>query len=151
MRDFITKLLASGFGIGYLPIAPGTLGTLLAVPVFMYLSRDGTGTVLAAVVVISIAGIPLASRMEYLMRTTDPKPVIVDEIAGYLLAMAGSPADPVYILLGFFAFRFFDIVKPPPIRKLERTLSGGAGIMADDLLAGFYTWLTLRLIARIFL
>ncbi|MFV1956520.1 MAG: phosphatidylglycerophosphatase A [bacterium] len=151
MKDFITKLLASGFGIGYFPIASGTMGTLLAVPLFMYLARGGTVTVLAGIAVICIAGVPLASRMEYLTRTTDPKPVIVDEIAGYLLTMAGSPADPVYIVLGFFIFRFFDIAKPPPIRKLERTLSGGVGIMVDDLFAGIYSWLVLRLIERIFL
>ncbi len=151
MRDFITKLLATGFGIGYFPIASGTLGTLLAVPLFIYLVRGGTGTVLAGVAVISIVGVPLASRMESLTRTMDPKPVIIDEMAGYLLTMAGSPADPVYLVLGFFIFRFFDIVKPPPIRKLERTLSGGLGIMVDDLFAGIYSWLMLRLIERIFL
>ncbi|MEE8319992.1 MAG: phosphatidylglycerophosphatase A [bacterium] len=151
MRDFITKMLVTGFGVGYFPIASGTLGTLLAVPLFIYLARGGTGPVLAGVVVISIVGVPLASRMEYLTRTTDPKPVVIDEIAGYLLAMAGSPADPVYMVLGFFIFRFFDIVKPPPIRKLERTLSGGVGIMVDDLFAGMYSWLVLRLIERIFL
>ena len=151
MKDFFVKLLASGFGAGYSPLASGTVGTVVAVPLFLLLAPMGGWVVLAGAAAVAIIGVPLASRMEYLTGDTDPKSVVIDEIAGYLLAMAGSPADISYIVTGFLLFRFFDILKPPPVRNAENTLSSGFGIIVDDLLAGAYAWLLLRVAERFFL
>ena len=98
--------------------------------------------------VIVVLGIPAADHMERSLGTSDPGKVVIDEIAGYLLAMAGSPVAAGHIIAGFFLFRFFDIVKPPPVRQAERYLRGGLGVVADDLLAGVYAWICLRLLER---
>jgi len=151
MKDFFVRLLATGFGAGYSPVASGTVGTLVAVPLFYYLAPLGGWAVLTAAAIVAVLGVPLASRMEYLTGETDPGKVVIDEIAGYLLAMAGSPAEISYIAAGFFIFRLFDIFKPPPVRNAEKILSSGFGIIADDLLAGVYSWLLLRVVERFFL
>ena len=136
-------MLASGLGAGYSPIDPGTAGTLVAVPLFVFLCRWGTWGVLAGLLVTAAAGIPLATRMEKLTGVKDPKPVVVDEVAGFLLTMLGSAPEPRYILVGFFIFRVFDVLKPPPVRTVERSFTGGLGVVADDLMAGAYSWVCL--------
>jgi phosphatidylglycerophosphatase A len=144
----LTLVFATGFGIGYAPIASGTFGTMVAIPLFILLSRWGTPGVLAGLVVIALLGIPASDHMERSMGASDPGMIVIDEIAGYLLAMAGSPVEARYIIAGFFLFRFFDIVKPPPVRQAERYLRGGLGVVADDLLAGVYAWICLRLLEK---
>lgn len=148
MKNFLIRIFATGLGAGYSPAAPGTAGTLVAVPLFVILSKWGTTGVLTGLVVISVLGVPLASRMEELTATKDPGRIVIDEIAGYLLTMLGSPPDLFYIVAGFLLFRFFDILKPPPVRYLERTLFSGLGVMADDLMAGIYAWAALRLLEK---
>lgn len=151
MRNFLTRIFATGLGAGYSPVASGTAGTLVAIPLFVLLSNWGTMGVLIGLVIITILGVPLASRMEELTATKDPGRIVIDEIAGYLVTMLGSPPDLFYILAGFLLFRFFDILKPPPIRYLERALFSGLGVMADDLMAGVYAWGVLRLLERFFM
>ncbi|TNF48609.1 phosphatidylglycerophosphatase A [bacterium] len=147
----MTRIFATGLGAGYSPFAPGTVGTLVAIPLFVILSNWGSTGVLIGLVIITLMGIPLASRMEELTATKDPGRVVIDEIAGYLVAMLGSPPDLIHILAGFLLFRFFDILKPPPIRYLERAFFSGLGVMADDLMAGAYAWGVLRLLERFFM
>ena len=89
-------------------------------------------------------GVYAADYMEKNSGTKDPGVVVIDEISGFLLTMAGSPVNLYYLASGFVLFRFFDILKPPPVRQAERIFPGGAGIMIDDLLAGCYAWLCLR-------
>ena len=144
----LTLVFATGLGTGYAPIASGTFGTMVAIPLFILLSRWGTPGVLAGLVVIAFLGIPASDHMERSMGTSDPGRIVIDEIAGYLLAMAGSPVEARYIIAGFFLFRFFDIVKPPPVRQAERYLRGGLGVVADDLMAGVYAWICLRLLEK---
>ncbi len=151
MRNFLTRIFATGLGAGYSPVASGTAGTLVAIPLFVLLSKWGTTGVLIGLAIITILGVPLASRMEELTATKDPGRIVIDEIAGYLVTMLGSPPDLFYILAGFLLFRFFDILKPPPIRYLERALFSGLGVMADDLMAGVYAWGVLRLLERFFM
>jgi phosphatidylglycerophosphatase A len=122
------------------------VGTLFAVPVFLVLAPLGTGAVLLSLAVVTAVGFASSGLLEKDLGIQDPGPVVIDEVAGFLLTMAGSPADFRHIVAGFFLFRFFDIVKPPPVRQAERILPGGAGIMADDLLAGIYSWLGLRVL-----
>jgi phosphatidylglycerophosphatase A len=104
--------------------------------------------VLTGLVFVVILGILAASRMEELTASKDPGKVVIDEIAGYLLTMLGSPPDVLPVVAGFLLFRLFDILKPPPIKYLERALFSGLGIMADDLMAGVYAWCGLRLLER---
>jgi phosphatidylglycerophosphatase A len=127
-------------------VASGTIGTLVAIPVFILLSQWGTPGVLAGLVTVALLGIPAADHMERVSGVTDPGKVVIDEIAGYLLTMAASPVSTGHIIAGFFLFRFFDIVKPPPVRQAEKLLSGGLGVVADDLLAGVYAWISLRIL-----
>lgn len=148
MKNRLITIFASGLGAGYSPIASGTVGTVISIPIFVYLSRWGTPGVLIGLAAIVVLGIPAAGHVERSLGTGDPGRVVIDEIAGYLLAMAGSPVMAGHIIAGFFLFRFFDIVKPPPVRQAEKLFQGGLGIMADDLLAGVYTWVSLRLLER---
>jgi phosphatidylglycerophosphatase A len=151
MKDRLMTLFATGFGAGYSPIASGTVGTLVAIPIFILLSQWGTSGVLAGLVTAAVLGIPAADHMERSLGTSDPGKVVIDEIAGYLLTMAGSPVAAGHIIAGFFLFRFFDILKPPPVRQAEKLLSGGLGVVADDLLAGAYAWIFLRVLERFLL
>jgi phosphatidylglycerophosphatase A len=146
MPNRLITLFASGLGAGYFPIASGTVGTAVAVPLFVFLSQWGAAGVLAGLAVVTTLGIPAASHVERTTGATDPGRIVIDEIAGFLLAMAGSPVTVRYVIAGFVLFRLFDVVKPPPIRQAERSLKGGLGVMADDLLAGVYTWIALRLL-----
>jgi len=148
MKNRIVVIFASGLGAGYSPIASGTVGTLVAIPLFILLSQRGTPGVLAGLLITAILGIPAADHMERSLGTSDPGKVVIDEIAGFLLTMAGSPVAVLHIVAGFFLFRFFDIVKPPPVRQAERYLRGGLGVVADDLLAGAYAWIGLRLLEK---
>jgi phosphatidylglycerophosphatase A len=148
LLDRLTLVFATGLGAGYAPIASGTFGTMVAIPLFIFLSRWGTPGVLAGLLFTAVLGIPAADHMERSLGASDPGKVVIDEIAGYLLAMAGSPVAVGHIIAGFFLFRFFDIVKPPPVRQAERYLRGGLGVVADDLLAGVYAWICLRLLER---
>ncbi len=147
----VLRILATGFGAGYSPLVPGTVGTLIAVPLFLILAPFGTTAVILVLAAVTGAGFLASDHAEKYLGTRDPGPVVIDEIAGYLLTMAGSPADFMHVAAGFFLFRFFDILKPPPVRQAERFLPGGAGIMIDDLLAGCYSWLGLRVLEVIFL
>ena len=120
----------------------------MAVPLFVFLSRWGTPGVLAGLVVTVVLGVPAADHMERELSATDPGRVVIDEMAGFLVTMAGSPLTVEHLAAGFFLFRFFDIAKPPPVRQAERYLRGGLGIMADDLLAGGYAWIGLKVVER---
>jgi len=142
----LTLVFATGLGAGYSPVASGTVGTAVAIPIFILLSQWGDPAVLAGMTVIAVLGVPAAAHMERTLGVSDPGKVVIDEIAGYLLTMAGSPATAGHIIAGFFLFRFFDVVKPPPVRQAEKNLHGGLGVVVDDLLAGAYAWIVLRLL-----
>jgi len=135
--------LATGAGVGYLPGAPGTYGTLLAVAIYYFLPKSPVKYLLFLIGAILI-GIFTASQAERHFQKTDPSQVIIDEMAGFWLTMWAQPATWLNVILGFILFRFFDIVKPFPLRHIER-IKGGMGIMLDDLLAGVYSLILLKL------
>ena len=140
----VATWLATGFGSGFSPVAPGTAGTLVAVPL-AYLLPAGfpaQGLVVALVVALAIWSAGVAAPGFGLK---DPGQIVVDEIAGYLVTVAFLPAGWVTLAVGFVLFRLFDIAKPPPCRWAE-TLPGGLGIVADDLLAGLYANLVIRIL-----
>ena len=140
--------LATGLGSGFSPVAPGTAGTLVAVPPAFLLTAllPNRPLVQAAVVGLTIAlAIWSAGVAAPGFGRKDPSQIVVDEIAGYFVAVAFLPAGWVTLAAAFALFRLFDITKPPPCRWAEG-LPGGLGIVADDLIAGLYANLVLRIL-----
>lgn len=135
--------LATCLGVGYAPVAPGTFGSLagLALWALMPVSIQGQAT---GIVLSFGAGAWAGSAAERHFRTTDPAPVVIDELMGMLVTLFMNPVGWGGALLGFLWFRLFDIVKPYPANRLER-LPGGIGIMADDFVAAVYANLALRI------
>ena len=147
--DYLALAIAT-CGVGYLPVAPGTFGSLVGVGVFFLLMRITPAglfvpQLVLSIVVITFAGIWAATRTEEITGRKDPGKVVVDEVAGQLIALFPLTlfsVGPWAVIVSFILFRFFDIVKPYPAGKLEG-LKGGAGIMCDDLVAGAYAAVTL--------
>ncbi|NKB58682.1 MAG: phosphatidylglycerophosphatase A [Alphaproteobacteria bacterium] len=141
--------MATWFGIGHLPKAPGTWGSLAALPFAWALSIWGGPLILAAAAVIVFAlGVWAAERLERAGGDKDPGHVVIDEVAGQWLTLAAVPADPILYGLGFVLFRVMDITKPWPANWLDRNISGGLGVMLDDIAAGAYAGIALYLIAE---
>ena len=136
-------LLAFGLGSGLSPKAPGTAGSLLAVALFPPLALLSLPGYLFVVALTAIGGIWICGRAARKLGVHDHGGIVLDEITGVWLALATFPPSWPWLVGGFLLFRFFDIVKPWPIRWLDRHVSGGFGIMVDDLLAGVFTWLVL--------
>ena len=136
--------LASAGYLGFAPIAPGTVGSAAALPAWALLRW--TGTLWAepiAILVLFVAGVWSARVAERELGLEDPGPVVIDEVVGMLVTLLWLPLTWPVALVGFFAFRVFDIVKPFPIRALEK-LPGGWGVMMDDVMAGVYALVVLR-------
>jgi len=133
----IARLVATAGGAGYSPIAPGTCGTIVAVPLTWALADVPLFAYVGIVVGVTLAAIVAASRADLAWGTHDSGRIVIDEVAGYLTTMALVPRDAPWVLaVGFVVFRFFDIVKPPPVRWLDENLPGGAGVVLDDVAAG---------------
>jgi len=139
----IALILSTWFGIGLAPVASGTFGTLAAVPLVLLFNYLGEWYGAFALVVVIVVAIRASDRTQDLLGRTDPSEVVIDEVAGFLVTMLLLPISLVNVGLGFALFRFFDIVKPWPVRQSER-LKGGFGIVVDDLSAGVYAHLCLR-------
>jgi phosphatidylglycerophosphatase A len=145
----IPLVLATFFGAGYSPVAPGTAGSLAAIPLVLLI--DVAAPLWAELAIIALlcgVGVWSASAAERLLRCDDPGPVVIDEVAGMLVTMVAVPLSGPSLLAGFLAFRVMDIVKPYPAGRLER-LGGGLGIMADDVAAGLYANLVLQVLVRV--
>jgi phosphatidylglycerophosphatase A len=140
----LARLIATGFYTGYAPVASGTFGTLpgvvIAVAMAAYLAPAAYTATLAVIIVVCVWA---ADRHAAELEIKDPSVIVSDEVAGMLVAIAYLPITPLTVLAAFLLFRFFDILKPPPIRQAE-ALPGGIGICADDLLAGLVSNLLLR-------
>ncbi|MEW5823093.1 MAG: phosphatidylglycerophosphatase A [Pseudomonadota bacterium] len=138
--------LAFGFGAGLLRPAPGTWGTLVAVPLAYALSYLPLGGYLLVTALVVLSGIWLCGESSRRLGVHDHGGIVWDEIAGYLITVAGLAQDPLWLALGFVFFRLFDILKPWPISWVDRQVGGGLGIMLDDLLAGGLAGLCLWLV-----
>lgn len=136
--------LGFGFGAGLSPIAPGTFGTLAALPFYGLLASLSPPFYLAAVAGLFVAGILICQRSEERIQVSDHSGIVWDEIVGYLITMTAVPFSWPALAAGFALFRLFDILKPWPIRHLDRRLHGGFGIMLDDALAGLFAALCLH-------
>ncbi|MCW8127650.1 phosphatidylglycerophosphatase A [Microbulbifer halophilus] len=142
-----TMLLAFGFGSGLSPKAPGTFGTLAAIP-FWWLMQGLTPAVyLGIVIVAALVGCYLCGAASKKLGVHDHGGIVWDEMVGYWLTMFMAPAGWGWALYGFVLFRLFDIAKPQPIGWVDRRLHGGVGIMLDDIMAAGYAALLLQLTA----
>jgi phosphatidylglycerophosphatase A len=136
-------LLAFGFGSGAMPFAPGTFGTLVAIPIYLLFAPLPLLSYLATLLTAFVAGVWLCERTSRDLGVHDHGGIVWDEIVGYLLTMTLAPPGWWWLLIGFVLFRVFDILKPWPIRTIDRRVQGGFGIMLDDVLAGVYAWLVM--------
>ncbi len=146
--DKFCRLVSSVFYIGYLPVAPGSMGSFAALFLYYFL-KDNPLLMGIAIVICLLLGFLTAGRAEDLFGGKDASEIIIDEFTGMLVALYLLPATMGYVVSAFLLFRFFDIVKPNPINRLEK-LEGGLGVMSDDLLAGVYTNLILQAFRLIF-
>ena len=128
--------IALGFGSGLFPRAPGTAGTLVAIPLYLLCMSFPQWLYFTVLLLAFLVGVYLCGRTADALGVHDHPGIVWDEVVGYGLTMAWAPVGWVWVLLGFVVFRLFDILKPWPIRVLDRRLGGGLGIMLDDVLAG---------------
>lgn len=135
--------LATGLGSGYSPVAPGTAGTVVAVPLAALMLTAAAGVQLAILAAAALVAVWSAGVAVARTGIKDPSTVVIDEVAGYLVAVALLPTGWPTLAAGFVLFRFFDITKPPPCRQAE-ALPGGLGVVADDLVAGLMANMVLR-------
>jgi phosphatidylglycerophosphatase A len=135
----LARWLATAGGLGYSPFAPGTV-TCVPVALAVWWLQPGDATLLAATAVVSAIGVWAAGQEERRAGEKDPRAIVIDEVAGMLLACCGNPRTMPWVLGLFLAFRAFDVLKPLGINRLQ-DLPGGVGVVADDLLAGLYAGL----------
>jgi len=129
-------LLATGFGSGLLPKAPGTFGTLAAIPLYVMISGFGMATYWVTFMSLFFIGLLICKKATELLKVDDHPSIVWDEIVGYLITMYSLPQNWTLIIAGFILFRMFDILKPWPIKMIDKTVKGGLGIMLDDVIAG---------------
>lgn len=137
--------IATCGGIGHLPVAPGTWASLAALPAGWLLARyGGDGALLCAIMIVFGVGIWSGDRYARDRGVADPSVVVIDEVAGQWIALLGVPVHLGAYIAAFVLFRFFDIVKPWPVRWIDRHVKGGFGIMADDAVAGLFALMVLQ-------
>lgn len=138
--------LAFGFGAGASPYAPGTVGTLAAIPVLYLMHFLPTLQYLLITIVLLVAGIWICGKSARKLGVPDHPGIVLDEIVGYLVTMTAVPFHWFWIVVGFALFRLFDIWKPWPIGYIDKRYKGGLGIMLDDVQAGIYAWIMIQLL-----
>ncbi len=148
MQDRLIRIAATGLGSGLSPLAPGTAGTLVGIPVYMVFSRFPWPLYLLSVIAFSLFAVYVSQEAERIYNEKDPPRIVIDEIAGFQVTMFLVAPTVWHILLGFIIFRIFDIIKPFPIRLCERSFPGGYGVVGDDIVAGIYGNVILLLLIR---
>jgi phosphatidylglycerophosphatase A len=141
--------MAIGFGSGLAPIAPGTFGTLVAIPLYIAMAGLPISVYLALVVLTFIVGVWICGRTATALGVHDHPAIVWDEVVGYLITMIAAPPQWYWLLVGFLLFRIFDIVKPWPARYFDRYVKGGFGIMIDDVVAGIYALVVMQLFSTV--
>lgn len=144
----LTKLIASFFYLGYVPVVPGTVASCAAL-IFYFLFKNNLCLYTLSLFIVGGLGFLLSGRAEKLFQEKDSAKIVIDEVAGLLLAFWGLPQlEPTLIITGFFIFRTLDAIKAYPANILEQ-ISGSPGIMGDDLIAGLYTNIALQIATRV--
>jgi phosphatidylglycerophosphatase A len=140
----LVLLLASNCGLGYAPLVPGTFGTLAGLPAFWLLAGLTPAGYLLVWVVLTAVAVWAAGEAGRYYGVTDDRRIVIDELAGYLVTVAFLPWSWLTAWLGFAWFRVFDILKPPPVGWIDRQCKNGFGVVFDDVAAGIYAALALR-------
>lgn len=148
LKNFLVKIVASVFFIGYLPLIPGTFGSLAGIGLFYLLQGSGWAVYFLTILCVLVLGLLTSSKMESLLNKKDPGCIVIDEVVGMLIALSFMPADLRIVILGFLIFRILDTLKPYPAGRLQN-LHGATGVMADDLIAAVYTNIVLQIILRL--
>ena len=148
--DRIALILSLWFGTGLLPVMPGTYGTAAAIPLYLVESLLAPQYRLSILLIIVIGAIWSSHRSQGILGVLDPPEIVIDEVAGFLVTIILIPFTWPTLIAGFFLFRFFDILKPPPIKRIEKKIPGGVGVVLDDLVAGAYAHISLRLLVYVF-
>lgn len=143
MSDRAATVIATAFGAGYSPIAPGTAGSLVGLALFWPLQLAAPWVQVVVTIAVYFAGVAASTRLAHLLGRKDPGAAVVDEVVGMWLSLLFLPFTPATAAAGFLLFRVLDVFKPYPARQLE-ALPGGWGIMTDDVMAGVYANLLLR-------
>src|SRR4030042_1106891 len=147
MNSFVL-LSATGLGAGFSPIVPGTMGTLLAIPFYYFVSPIPSPLYELTLVAFFFFSSWISDQAERYWGKKDDRRIVIDEVMGFLATMLWIPRSPLFIVAGFILFRFFDILKPFPLRRLERVRSG-FGVVLDDVLAGVYSNIALHLVIAV--
>lgn len=134
----IIVALASGFGAGYSPWAPGTLGSLVAIPLVMLFLPMPTTTYLATIITFSFFAVWVADNAQNIYKEHDSQHIVIDEVAGMLFVFVGQEMHWLTIATGFVLFRALDVWKPWPCRRIDQRVKGGLGVVLDDVVAGIY-------------
>jgi phosphatidylglycerophosphatase A len=140
------NFLAFGFGSGLAPFAPGTFGTLAAIPLYLLMQGLSLPVYLLVVLLVTLAGIWICDKASASLGVHDHSGIVWDEFAGYFVTMIAAPSGWQWLVAGFLLFRLFDIWKPWPISQLDKKVQGGLGIMVDDIVAGLYALLCLQFV-----
>lgn len=137
VKEKLVIFLATGFFAGNISIAPGTCGSIVGLLFCFFLS--GAGLLFASLITVAfiVFAIWIAGKAEKIIKQKDPGSIVIDEIAGIMITLLGLPFNFISVISGFFIFRILDIIKPFPISSIEKKLSGGTGIVMDDVAAGF--------------
>ncbi len=142
--------IAFGFGTGAIPVAPGTFGTLMAIPFYLYISAHSHTVYFIATLAITFFSIWLCEKVSRELNVHDHQGMCIDEFVGFLVTMFYAPYGWKWIIIGVILFRLFDIWKPWPIRQIDTHVKGGTGMILDDVAAGIYSLIIIQILARIF-
>jgi phosphatidylglycerophosphatase A len=149
-REEAVVFLATGFYIGKIPFAPGTFGTIIGLPLCFVLAGLKLPLAIGCTALLIVIAVWIANGAEKLLKKKDPGCIVIDEIAGLAVTFIGLPFNLTTALIGFIIFRILDIAKPFPIRTLDKRVSGGVGIVLDDVVAGIFANLLLRILVYFF-
>lgn len=149
MPDFLSKIIATFFFLGYLPLIPGTFGSLAALLLIFFL-KPGPLAQCGFLAAFLLLGLYFSGKAEKLFNSKDPKYIVIDEVAGMFLSFLFVAWDFKLLVIGFLLFRVLDTIKPYPADRLQN-LKGSAGIMLDDIVAGLYANIILQFLSRVLL
>jgi phosphatidylglycerophosphatase A len=148
-QDRAALFLATGAYVGNVPFAPGTFGSVIALPICYLIGRLSLAAALFIALLVVVTAVWAAQRAEKTLGRTDPGCIVIDEIAGMVITLVGIPFTLASVVLGVIMFRALDILKPFPIRQMERRIPGGFGVVMDDVVAGLMGNVLLRFILAV--
>lgn len=147
-KKFLVLFGVTGGFVGYLPVAPGTWGSLVGVGIVIAVRHFSLLPYIALCIIGTLLGVWLCAVARHVFKLEDPQRAVVDEIVGVMITMIGMPVTPYWLLAGFILFRIFDVMKPFPANIADERIKSGWGVMLDDVIAGIYGCIVLHLMFR---